>query len=84
MVGTVYEESRFILQEFLTKAVRDAIVYSRKFLPLLSTDDEQEDIDLDASFWDRLGVVEHCNRKTVMTMDVIYALKLQGRTLYYF
>lgn len=27
---------------------------------------------------------EHARRKTVTTMDVIYALKRQGRTLYWF
>ncbi|CBQ70136.1 conserved hypothetical protein [Sporisorium reilianum SRZ2] len=30
LAGTVYEETRFILRDFVARAVRDAIVYSRK------------------------------------------------------
>ena len=30
------------------------------------------------------GLAEHAQRKTVTTMDVVYALKKQGRTLYGF
>ncbi|GMF31549.1 unnamed protein product [Phytophthora lilii] len=33
---------------------------------------------------DALVYTEHANRKTVTTMDVVYALKHQGRTLYGF
>ncbi|KAG4045347.1 hypothetical protein PC123_g19239 [Phytophthora cactorum] len=33
---------------------------------------------------DALKYTEHANRKTMSTMDVIYALKHQGRTLYGF
>ncbi|PWZ03465.1 hypothetical protein BCV70DRAFT_224893 [Testicularia cyperi] len=33
---------------------------------------------------DAIIYATHCNRKTVQTMDVIYSLKKQGRTLYYF
>lgn len=31
IAGTVYEETRFILRDFLARAVKDAIVYSRKY-----------------------------------------------------
>jgi histone H4 len=33
---------------------------------------------------DTLTYTEHANRKTVTAMDVVYALKRQGRTLYGF
>lgn len=33
---------------------------------------------------DALAYTEHANRKTVTAMDVVYALKRQGRTLYGF
>jgi histone H4 len=33
---------------------------------------------------DAVVYTEHANRKTVTTMDVVYALKRQGRTLYGF
>jgi histone H4 len=33
---------------------------------------------------DAVVYTEHANRKTVLTMDVLYALKHQGRTLYGF
>ncbi|KAF6767223.1 Histone-fold [Kalmanozyma brasiliensis GHG001] len=33
IAGTVYEESRFILRDFLTQAIRDAVVYARRCFP---------------------------------------------------
>uniref|UniRef100_A0ACB8GDE5 Trifunctional histidinol dehydrogenase n=1 Tax=Sphaerodactylus townsendi TaxID=933632 RepID=A0ACB8GDE5_9SAUR len=33
---------------------------------------------------DTITYTEHAKRKTVTTMDVVYALKRQGRTLYSF
>ncbi|EMC91583.1 hypothetical protein BAUCODRAFT_151987 [Baudoinia panamericana UAMH 10762] len=33
---------------------------------------------------DTVGVVEHCQRKTVTVQDVVFALNRQGRTLYGF
>uniref|UniRef100_A0A0E0A0C9 Histone H4 n=1 Tax=Oryza glumipatula TaxID=40148 RepID=A0A0E0A0C9_9ORYZ len=33
---------------------------------------------------DAITYTEHAHRKTVMAMDVVYALKLQGRTIYDF
>jgi len=53
--GTVYEETRMVLKEFLTTVIRDAVTYT-----------------------------EHAKRKTVTAMDVVYALKRQGRQLYGF
>lgn len=81
IAGTVYEESRFILRDFLTVAIRDAIVYSRKAPHLPPAIPALHLSDLDPIC---VLAVEHCNRKTVQTMDVIYALKLRGRTLYHF
>jgi histone H4 len=55
VAGTVYEEVRGTLKDFLTNVIRDAIVYT-----------------------------DHAKRKTLTAMDVVYALKRQGRTLYGF
>jgi histone H4 len=37
---------------------------------------------LDRVLRDTISYMEHARRKTVTTMDVIYALKRQGHTLY--
>jgi len=55
LAGTVYEEVRGTLKDFLSVLIRDAVTYT-----------------------------EHANRKTMTAMDVVYALKRQGRTLYGF
>ncbi|KAL3782552.1 hypothetical protein ACHAWO_000752 [Cyclotella atomus] len=34
--------------------------------------------------WDSVTYTEHARRKTVTAMDVVYALKRQGKTLYGF
>eukprot|EP00471_Norrisiella_sphaerica_P005575 CAMPEP_0184489298 /NCGR_PEP_ID=MMETSP0113_2-20130426/14987_1 /TAXON_ID=91329 /ORGANISM="Norrisiella sphaerica, Strain BC52" /LENGTH=116 /DNA_ID=CAMNT_0026872621 /DNA_START=177 /DNA_END=530 /DNA_ORIENTATION=+ len=51
----VYEETRDMLKEFLTKVMKDTITYT-----------------------------EYSKRKTVTAMDVVQALKRQGKTLYGF
>ncbi len=53
--GVCYDDVRGALKEFLTKVVKDAVVYT-----------------------------EYANRKTVTAMDVVYALKRNGQTLYGF
>ena len=53
--GYIYDESRFVLREFLCNVIRDSVVYT-----------------------------EHAKRKTVTSLDVVYALKRKGRTLYGF
>lgn len=53
--GTVYEETRIVLREFLELVIRDTVTYT-----------------------------EYSKRKTVTAMDVVLALKKQGRTLYGF
>jgi histone H4 len=39
---------------------------------------------LEAVIRDSVTYTEHAKRKTITTMDVVYALKRQGRTLYGF
>ena len=39
---------------------------------------------LTIAIWDAVTYTEHAKRKTVTAMDVVYALKRQGRTLYGF
>jgi histone H4 len=39
---------------------------------------------LDSVIHDAIKYTEHANRKTVTALDVVYALKRQGRTLYGF
>lgn len=51
----VYDETRYVLKEFIQNIVRDAVTY-----------------------------VEHARRKTVTAMDIVYALKRNGRTIYGF
>ena len=53
--GTIYEETREVLRQFLESVVQDAVTYT-----------------------------EHAKRKTVTALDVVYALKRQGRNLYGF
>lgn len=55
VAGTIYEEVRGNLKDFLSNVIRDAVTYT-----------------------------DHAKRKTVTAMDVVYALKRQGRTLYGF
>ena len=51
--GSIYEETRQVLKQFLEQVIRDSVTYT-----------------------------EHAKRRTVTAMDVVYALKRQGRTLY--
>jgi histone H4 len=53
--GLVYAETRGVLKIFLTKVLKNAILYT-----------------------------EHAKRKTVTAMDIVSALKNEGRTLYGF
>lgn len=48
--ATVYEETRFVLRDFLECIIRDAVTYT-----------------------------EYAKRKTVTSLDVVYALKTHGR-----
>jgi histone H3/H4 len=53
--GSIYDESRGVLKQFVDNVVKDTLAYA-----------------------------EHARRKTITAMDVIYALKRQGKTLYGF
>jgi histone H4 len=53
--GSMYEETRGILKEFLQNIIKDVVT-----------------------------VAKHANRKTVQVYDVVYALKINNRTLYGF
>jgi histone H2A/histone H4 len=66
--GLIYEECRGVLKIFLGKP-----------LELLAKLTLTENIIRDA-----VTYTEHARRKTVTAMDVVYALKRQGRTLYGF
>ena len=71
----IYEETRGVLKTFLEGVIRDAVTYTYVF-NLFWT---RKAIDTDAS-----PNSEHAKRKTVTSLDVVYALKRQGRTLYGF
>ena len=53
--GTIYQEARGVVKNFLEQVIRDAVTYT-----------------------------EYSRRKTVTALDVVYALKRQGRTIYGF
>jgi len=69
--GLIYEETRGVLKVFLENVIRDAVRFLRNFF--------------DFNFLiSQVTYCEHAKRKTVTAMDVVYALKRQGRTLYGF
>ena len=55
IAGSMYEESRGVIESFMKKVIGDAVTYT-----------------------------EHARRQTVNAMDVVYALKKHGQTLYGF
>ena len=67
--GLIYEETRGVLKVGL-KLMSKLVMLSQVFL---------ENVIRDA-----VTYTEHAKRKTVTAMDVVYALKRQGRTLYGF
>ena len=74
LVCTVYEETRGVLKVFLENVIRDAVV--RQLCPALSR------ALADSAPLDPAQVyATHACRKTVTGMDVVYALRRQGRTL---
>jgi histone H4 len=71
--GLIYEETRGVLKIFLENVIRDSVTYTehaKRYAPLLS------------SLW--LQLILSWYRKTVTALDVVYALKRSGRTLYGF
>jgi histone H4 len=71
--GLIYEETRGVLKIFLEN-VRIRIVY----VVLCLSDVDPQVIR------DSVTYTEHAKRKTVTALDVVYALKRSGRTLYGF
>jgi histone H4 len=71
--GLIYEETRGVLKIFLE---------SQSLVPFLSW--SCADILLSDVIRDSVTYTEHAKRKTVTSLDVVYALKRQGRTLYGF
>ena len=70
--GLIYEETRAVLKNFL-EGVR-----SHPFYIILSSLTSFQVIR------DSVTYTEHAKRKTVTALDVVYALKRSGRTLYGF
>ena len=68
--GLIYEETRGVLK---------VILYCRVLLLYSCVKVFLENVIRDA-----VTYTEHAKRKTVTAMDVVYALKRQGRTLYGF
>ena len=71
--GLIYEETRGVLKVFLESELPS-------LLPLWAEPDpETADVIRDS-----VTYTEHAKRKTVTALDVVYALKRSGRTLYGF
>ena len=68
--GLIYEETRGVLKVI--------VQLEYVFLPSCS------EVFLENVIRDAVTYTEHAKRKTVTAMDVVYALKRQGRTLYGF
>ena len=69
--GLIYEETRGVLKIFLENVIRDSVTYTEHAKRYLR------------SFFFGMGV-DVGGRKTVTALDVVYALKRSGRTLYGF
>ena len=67
----IYEETRGVLKIFV-----------RSLHLLVCT--ASADVQLENVIRDSVTYTEHAKRKTVTSLDVVYALKRQGRTLYGF
>lgn len=70
--GLIYEETRGVLKIFLENVSLPALLH------LHHTYDSRQVIR------DSVTYTEHAKRKTVTALDVVYALKRSGRTLYGF
>ena len=68
--GLIYEETRGVLKVI--------VQLEYVFLPFCF------EVFLENVIRDAVTYTEHAKRKTVTAMDVVYALKRQGRTLYGF
>ena len=71
--GLIYEETRGVLKIFLENvSATDLVCISSTELTFLQV------------IRDSVTYTEHAKRKTVTALDVVYALKRSGRTLYGF
>ena len=76
ITGLIYEETRGVLKVFLENVIRDAVTYC-----------EHGQFQIFSIHLSPMCYVFYnfsAKRKTVTAMDVVYALKRQGRTLYGF
>lgn len=74
--GLIYEETRGVLKIFLENVIRDSVTYTEHAKRL-------------AFLWPVIvlplaKLLTRAHRKTVTALDVVYALKRSGRTLYGF
>ena len=69
--GLIYEETRAVLKNFLEGVSSFGVEERRMRLTYL-----------DQVIRDSVTYTEHAKRKTVTALDVVYALKRSGRTLY--
>ena len=74
--GLIYEETRGVLKVFLEN-VSYLVIFSLRAPKLTDLYDIQV-------IRDSVTYTEHAKRKTVTALDVVYALKRSGRTLYGF
>ena len=71
--GLIYEETRGVLKIFLENVgLRNLLPHGKVLTPFLQV------------IRDSVTYTEHAKRKTVTALDVVYALKRSGRTLYGF
>jgi histone H4 len=68
----IYEETRGVLKTFLEGVIRDAVTYT-EHAKVRTVSLSRKEV-----YW------QSPQRKTVTSLDVVYALKRQGRTLYGF
>jgi histone H4 len=73
--GLIYEETRGVLKIFLENVSRLTLI-----IPNIFTDFSS----FTQVIRDSVTYTEHAKRKTVTALDVVYALKRSGRTLYGF
>ena len=77
--GLIYEETRGVLKVNSCTLIYSVDDTSHEIHPIFFCQVFLENVIRDA-----VTYTEHAKRKTVTAMDVVYALKRQGRTLYGF
>lgn len=79
--GLIYEETRGVLKIFLENVSAICLI---ALLPQRHTYSHNLPSFLSQVIRDSVTYTEHAKRKTVTALDVVYALKRSGRTLYGF